>query len=368
MPLFNGSLNANKVFASLFNMIISQQLFDTGISNLTGIYDSRRVDGGLFGDTKLYKSTDGLKTYLWDGTDTPGSYNLLSISRPPAPAIDKIVIDQFRQIWTTVDDYLTKQAFVDEGSFSDFNGIWLSWLTKTKEVYEHTKYTTDILIAAQNGATSLGAIALAAPADVTGYDLIKWRAQELYRQIEDFMTELNEPSRLYNDLGFLRNYKIEDFDIIVPIGVLSSVRKHDVPFLYNADSKPIFKEIPWKYFGTVITADGTTAATNTTIRSRVEIDYGLVHLMPGDLLPNATAYLKANVYTATYVARPTLGTAMTILFVHKKDFPIMSAFSTGSSFFNARRLDQNHYLTFGHNNVYDSHLREYALLKVTTTV
>jgi hypothetical protein len=28
----------------------------------------------------------------------------------------------------------------------------------------------------------------------------------------------------------------------------------------------------------------------------------------------------------------------------------------------------NHYLTFGHNNVYDAHLGERALLKVNTTV
>ena len=69
-------------------------------------------------------------------------------------------------------------------------------------------------------------IALGAPT-TTLLDLDKgiWKAQELYRQIEDHMKELEEPSRAYNDNAFLRTFKFEDFDIIVPLGVLSSVKK-----------------------------------------------------------------------------------------------------------------------------------------------
>lgn len=372
MAAYNGQLKTNKVFAALFNQIISLQVFDTGISDLSGIYGGRKVDGTLYGDTKLYVSTDALKSYAWDGTDTTGGYNLLTVMRPPAPAEDALTIDVFRQIPVTVDDYLTKQAFTDEGSFASFNGVILSWLNKTKEVYEHTKYTTDIIISGDAKAKSLGTINLAAPEDIEGYDLLKWRAQELFRQVEDYVAELNEPSRDYNDLGFLRNYKLEDFDIVVPLGVLSSVRKHDVPFLYTPDEKPRFKEVHWKYFGAINDSSGTTDATNTTIRSLVEKDYGtapnIVHVFPGDLLPDSTAYLANETYTATFTTRPSINVAVPVLLIHKKDYPIMSAFSVGTSFFNARRLDMNHYLTFGHNNVYDAHLREYALLKLTTSV
>lgn len=367
--VYNGQLKTNMVFASLFNMIISLQVFDTGISDLDGIYQSRKVDGTLYGDTKLYISTDALKSFPWDGTDTPGSYNLLTIKRPPAPVQEAITIDTFRQIPVTVDEYLTKQAFLDEGSFGSFNGVILAWLQTTKQVYEHTTYLANLIVSAQAKAKSLGTIALAAPSGVAGYDLIRWRAQELYRQIEDYMKELNEPSRAYNDHGFLRNYTLEDFDIVVPLGVLSSVRKHDIPFLYGPDDKPLFREVHWKYFGAIITSNGTTAASNTNVRALVEKTYGTTHCFPGDLLPNEQAYLANEVYTATYTARPSIGAAIAnILMIHKKDFPIMSAFTVGTSFFNARRLDMNHYLTFGHNDVYDAHLGEYALLKVNTTV
>jgi hypothetical protein len=373
---YDGQLNTNKVFASLFNMIISLQVFSAGITDLGGIYESRKVDGTLFGDTKLYISTDALKSYPWDGTDTPGGYNLLTIKRPPAPVEEAITIDTYRQIPVTVDEYLTKQAFLDEGSFGSFNGVILSWLQTTKQVYEHTTYTANMIVSAQAKATSLGAIALAAPANVAGYDLIKWRAQELYRQIEDFMKELNEPARTYNDHGFLRNYKLEDFDIVVPLGILSSVNKHDIPFLFTPDDKPMFKEIHWKYFGVIDATGGTTDADGTPAvirRSLVEMDYTVAevttHVFPGDLIPDGAVFAANVAYTPTYSARPNLSAAITaILMIHKEDYPIMSAFTVGTSFFNARRLDINHYLTFGHNNVYAAHLGERALLKINTTV
>ena len=369
---YDGQLNTNEVFASLFNMIISLQVFPAGISDLSGIYASKKVDGTLYGDTKVYISTDALKSYEWDGTDTPGGYNLLTIKRPPAPKENKISIDVFRQIPVTVDEYLTKRAFQDEGTFGSFNGVILSWLQVTKDVYEHTTYTARILASAQAGATSLGAIDLGSPSTtLVDMDLKVYKAQELYRQIEDAMKELEEPSRSYNDNSFLRTFKMQDFDIIVPLGVLSGIKKFDVPFLYGPDEKPIFKEIHWKYFGAIIDTGATLTGTNTTVRALVEKDYTVsevvTHCFPGDLLPNLATYLADEVYTATYSSRPSIASDLTILAIHKQDFPIMSAITVGTSFFNARRLDMNHYLTFGHNDPYDAHLGERALLKFTTT-
>lgn len=367
---WDGQLNTNSIFASLFNMIISLQVFPTGIADLNGIYQSRKVDGTLYGDTKVYISTDALKSYEWDGSDTPGSYNLLTVKRPPAPVQEALVIDTFRQIPVTVDEYLTKQAFLDEGSFGSFNGVILSWLQTTKQVYEHTTYTARILVSAQAKATDLGDVLLYANTDDTGRALILWKAQELYRQIEDYMNELKEPSRAYNDNGFLRNYTINDFDIVVPLGVLSSVRKMDVPFLYGPDDKPILKEVHWKYFGAINSGGATLGASNTTVRALVEKDYTVgetvTHCFPGDLLPALATYLANETYTCTYESRPSIDDDVTIFFIHKEDFPIMSAFTVGTSFFNARRLDMNHYLTFGHNDPYDAHLGERALLSLTT--
>lgn len=57
------TLNQNKIFAALYNQIIS---IDTFADNIKGTYselvDKARVDGGLYGDTKVYLSTDVLKS------------------------------------------------------------------------------------------------------------------------------------------------------------------------------------------------------------------------------------------------------------------------------------------------------------------
>ena len=363
------TLNTNEVFSTSYNQIISIQVFPTGVAGLNGIYSNRRVDGTLYGDTKVYRSTDVLQSYAW--THGSSTYNLLTQKRPTNPKKDTVTIDVFRQIPVSVDEYLTKRAYMDEGSFASLNGVILSWMQKTKEVYEHTTYTAGILVAAKADATALANIDLSpdgSGATLSGYDLTKWRAQELYRVIEDQMKELEEPSRSYNDNSFLRTYKIEDFDIIVPLGVLSGVRKHDVTFLYNADGKPKFKEVHWKYFGDIIDSNGTTGASNTTVRALVEKVYGSTNYFPGDLLPDSQAYLANEVYTAAYTARPSLASAVTIFAVHKQDYPIMSAFSVGTSFFNPKTLVTNHYLTFGHNDVIDAHLAERACLSMLTVV
>ena len=56
------TLTANEIFETLANMIISQQVFADNISKHQTLVDKARVDGGLFGDTKLYYATDVLKS------------------------------------------------------------------------------------------------------------------------------------------------------------------------------------------------------------------------------------------------------------------------------------------------------------------
>lgn len=366
MSIFNGTLKANLVFATQFNAIISQQVYDTGISGLEGLYNSRKVDGTLYGDTKTYTATDALKSYKFDQNGT--SYNLLTVKRPPEPKTWSISIDTYRQIPVTVDDYFTKQMWMGEAAFREFNSVVLSWMNVTKEIYEHTTFTAGILVQAQADAKLLGNIALAAPTGVAGYDLLKWRGQELYRVLEDLVDELKEPSREYNDAGFLRTANVSDFDIVIPLGVLSSVRKQDVPFLYNPDSKYDIKEVHWKYFGAINASAGTTLASNTSVRALVEQEHAGVNYFPGDLLPNSTAYLANETYTAKYTARPSLNSAIDVFLIEKRDFEIMSAFSVGTSFFNANTLHNQHYLTFGHNDVRNAHIGIKPLLKVTTSV
>ena len=107
MATFNGTLRSNEIFSALYNMIISQEVFADNIKG-SDLVDQARVDGGLYGDTKLYYSTDALASAAW-GNDAEAA-NLLDIARPEAPKCQAIVLDVFRQISLTVDNYLSKRA------------------------------------------------------------------------------------------------------------------------------------------------------------------------------------------------------------------------------------------------------------------
>ena len=68
MPAFTGTklLNPNEIFAAIYNMIISQEVFADNIYDTKStLADKSRVDGGLYGDTKLYYSTDVLRSLEW---------------------------------------------------------------------------------------------------------------------------------------------------------------------------------------------------------------------------------------------------------------------------------------------------------------
>lgn len=88
-------------FASLYNMIISQHVFADNIADTQSeLVNMAKVDGSMYGDTKLYYSTDILGSSEW-GNDAE-AMNLLALHRPPAPDVQAITIDQFRQIALTV--------------------------------------------------------------------------------------------------------------------------------------------------------------------------------------------------------------------------------------------------------------------------
>ena len=109
MPLQNAfTLNSNEIFGSIANMIISQEVFADNLGKHQTLVDEARVDGGLYGDKKLYYATDVLKSHAW-GNDAEAA-NLLSLDRPADPSVQDITLDKFRQIRLTVDNYLSKRA------------------------------------------------------------------------------------------------------------------------------------------------------------------------------------------------------------------------------------------------------------------
>lgn len=370
---FNGQLNSNSIFTAIFNMIISQQVF---ADNIKGTYselvDKARVDGGMLGDTRLYYSTDVLKSRPWLG-DAEAS-NLLNVNRPDSPKCQAITLDTFRQIDITIDNYLSKQAFADEGTFSSFNSVILGWIRETKKVYDTTTYNVFIgtTQSAVQGAKTINITT--ATTGLTGLEAKRMEALTYAREMADLLDDMKDITRSYNDYGFLRSYNEDDLEIVIRKDVANEITKLDLPTIYHKDGINISErciKIPGRYFGRAIAASdkgsgkviGTNGAydsTKGTLRAAKEYDYNGKHYFPGDALPNGTlvGVEQGLEDTDVYLEDPD----KIAVIMHKGSVPYMSAFEVATSFFNPRSLTENHYLTFGHNTL--DYLRNYPFLVI----
>ena len=358
MVKFTGQLNSNEIFSALYNMIISQEVFaDNVYDTKASLVDMSRVDGGLYGDTKLFYATDVLESTVW-GNDAEAE-NLLALHRPAAPDCQAITLDNFRQISLTVDDYLSKRAWSTPDAFNSFNSIMLGWIRDTKRVYDSTTFNSYIGTAESDVGLQEIEITLPTVADNPEAQA-RMQAQTIAKTMSDLMVNLEDVSRDYNDYGNLRSYNSDDLIAVWRSGAVNSITKLDLPTIFHKDNMiDKFGEytLPDRYFGTVNTGAGTTTASNTTIRSLVEKDFGSKHCFPGDLLPNSTSYGANETYTVDN----------TILFkiMHKRSVPYMSAFEVGTSFFNPKSLTTNHYLTWGYNTL--QYLQNYPFITVRSS-
>ena len=355
MATFNGQLNSNEIFAALYNMIISQQVFADNIAS-TGseLVDMARVDGSMYGDTKLYYSTDVLKSTKW-GNDAEAA-NLLALHRPEAPKCQAIRLNVFRQIALTVDDYLSKRAWGDEGAFSSFKSVMLGWMGDTKKVYDATTFNAFVGTAKSGVATeNIEVDVTTAVGTTTGEEAARIEGGVIAEQIAKLITNLKDITRDYNDNGQLRSYNISDLVFVWNSDAVAKIERRDLPTIYHKDIIDKLGEyvLPARYFGTVNA--GETQGNGTTVRSLVEQDIGVNHYFAGDLIKSTD---KAPAGTS-YTVNPN------ILFkvMHRSSVPYMSAFEVGTSFFNAKSLTDNRYLTFGHNTL--EYLKQYPFVTVT---
>lgn len=377
--------NANEIFGSLANMIISQEVFSSNIGKHQTLVDKARVDGGLLGDQKLYYATDVLKSKPW-GNDAEAT-NLLALHRPNDPEVQSIVIDQFRQVSLTVDNYLSRRAFADEYAFSQFNSVMLAWISTTKKIYDGTLYNVFIGVTKAAGAAQNRTIDLttAAANASTQEEANRLEAQTIAQGIADLLVEMGDYSRDFNDYGYLRSYGEDGIKVIWNSKYSNKITKLDLPTLFHKDGlidKFDQDILPARYFGRdivvasdvgsgkIIDENDQYDASKGVLRAKVEKDIGLgsgtasagtaaQHVFPGDIIPDDTTVGsgKAFEYDEVYVED-----ADVICKVLVKLPPYMSAFETGTSFFNPKSLTENHYLTFGHNTL--AYLKNYPFITI----
>ena len=376
MANFTGQLRSNEIFSALYNMIISQEVFADNLGKHQTLVDQARVDGGLYGDTKLYYATDVLKSVAW-GNDAEAA-NLLALHRPDAPECQAIVLDVFRQICLTVDNYLSKRAWADEGAFSSFNAVMLGWMRDTKRVYDGTLYNVFIGTHETSTGKQMQTVDVTtAIGSATGEEANRLEAEVIAQAIADIIVEMGDYSRDFNDYQNLRSYANDAIKVIWNSKKVNKIKKIDLPTIFNKEGlvdKFDEEVLPARYFGRdvaasdkgsgkVINASDEYDPSKGTLRARVEKDVTVsavaYHVFPGDELPSGATVKASGNFEESEVY---VEDASIICKILVKLPPMMSAFEVGTSFFNAKSLTENHYLTFGHNTL--EALKNYPFITV----
>ena len=367
---YSGQLNANEVFSAIFNMIISQQVFADNIKGTkSSLVDAARVDGSMYGDTKLYYATDVLRSYAWGGDAE--AENLLAVDRPEDPECQAITLDVFRQIRLTVDKYLSKRAWSTEGAFNEFNSIMLGWIRDTKKVYDSTTYNAFVgTYETNNGKQEINITLPTVANDKEAANRLQ--AQTIATKLADLIVDLEDVSRDYNDYENLRSYSAEDFRYVWNSAFVNKINKLDLPTIFHKDFVDKLGEytLPSRYFGKPVTVGSSPVVSdaNGSYRSLVEQDVTLAkaytfkgkqlqagskfHLFADDSIPDGITLASTS---AVLVPSYKVDDTIVLKIVHKDDIPYLSSMEVASSFYNPRALLENNYLTFGHNTLQHLH-------------
>lgn len=378
---YNGTLRPNEVFRTIFNMIISQYVFSDNIETQAyrSLVNRFREEGSLFGDTKLYYATDILRTKPFV-LDSVNQLNLLAIDRPKDPECQAIVLDVFRFIEVTLDEYFSKRAFSSASTFADYNGQMLNWLRETKEVYDETTFNTYVGTVKSEGDTQQQTVTLSAYAaddqnDTATIEESKRRliAEVIGQKLQDIFVDMRDVSRKWNDYGYTRKYDPSNFEVIWNADWVNFIKGTSLPTIFHKDGLFEIKEeniLPAHYFGTVNSSSGTVAAADTNFAleetfvedATTSTDNG--DYWAGQALPVGHAFAASSTYTKTPGVMSN-GSVICKL-VHKGAIPYMSGYQTQKEFINPKNLSTNHYLHFAHNTL--QYLYNYPLVTLKAAI
>ena len=365
---FDGQLNSNEIYSALFNLrILFQKLAPQTVrrDEIIALLDKAV---GMYGDTGVLYGMDITGTYDFEN-DAEAS-KLLAINRNKSQKIEKFTIDHWRQTDVTVDAYLSKRAFLDEGNFAIFNGYLVGTLSQNFDAFE-TGFVKASLGTYESPIVACN-INVTMPAADGTEATERIRAAAIKKAIMDLEDDMKDNQRKYNGYGFYGSY---DWNDMTPVFNSKYVNEINAQAIYQTFNPEFLRSAngarKWtpKWFGSVAAANGKTNATNSNVYSLIEQNSdgtknlvltpeqqtaGVYRIFPGDLLPNSFNYLKGEAYTRKDNV------------IAKIFFPeyiyYMTGYEQGEMFHNARSGTDNHYLRKGHSDVMVSKFRPFITL------
>lgn len=368
-PAFTGNLNSNEIYNALFNLrILFQKLAPQTVKRdeIVSLLDKAT---GMYGDTGVVQGMDIQGTYDF-GMDAEAP-KLLSINRNKTQKVESYVINKWRQTDVTNDAYISKRAFLDEGTFAIFNGYIVGTLSKAMDAFESGFVKTSVGTYVSPISACNVTVTLPAADDTEATERI--RASKIKKAILDLKADMQDNQRKYNGYNFYARYDWNDFTPVFSTNYMNEINALALPTVFNPEYiKTASEGRQWtpKWFGTVLTSGGTAGASNTTVYSLVEINSdgtdnfpltdsqlsaGTYRIFPGDLLPNNFAYEANAAYT---VDDKVIAKIFAPEYVY-----YMTGYEQGESFYNPRSATTNHYLRKGFSDVQVSKFRPFITIK-----
>ena len=365
---FDGTLNSNEIYNALFNVKILFQKFAPNTVRRDEIVSLLDKAVGMYGDTGIMQGMDIQGTYEF--TMDAEAPKLLAINRNKTQKVEKFSISNWRQTDVTNDAYISKRAFLDEGSFAMFNGYLVSTLSKAMDAFESGFVKSSLgTYTSENANTT---IKVKMPASDGTEATERLRASAIRKAILDLQDDLKDNQRKYNGYNFYSSYDWSDF---TPVFSSKYVNEINAQALYSTFNPEYLKSAngsrKWtpKWFGTPITENGITPTDNTTVYSLVEINsdettnfplsseqlaQGVYRIFPGDLLPGSFEYFANEAYTKD---------DKVIAKVFAPEYVYyMTGYEQGESFYNPRSATTNHYQRKGYSPVQVSRFAPFITL------
>ena len=368
-PAFNGMLNSNEIYNVLFNVrILFQKIVPNTVrrDEIVSLLDKAT---GMYGDTGLLMGMDIQGTYEF-GMDAEAP-KLLAINRNKTQKVEKYTIKNWRQTDVTNDAYISKRAFLDEGTFAMFNGYLVGTLSKAMDAFE----TGSVKAGVGTYTRPELVINVRMPAADGTEATERIRAAKIRQAVLDLKADMADNQRKYNGYGFYSSYNWDDFTHAFNTKYANEV---NALALYSTFNPNYIKEATqgrlWtpKWFGNVNTGSGTTDPGNTTTYSLVEknsdgsdnfpltqeqLDQGVYRIFPGDLLPEDFDYEANESYDKDDLV---IGKIFAPEYIY-----YMTGYEQGESFYNPRSATTNHYLRKGYSPVQVSSFVPFITLKET---
>lgn len=368
-PAFTGTLNSNEIYNALYNIRILFQKLAPQTVKRDEIVSLIEKAVGMYGDTGVLQGMDIQGTYDF-GMDAEAA-NLLSINRNQSQKVEKFTIDKWRQTDVTNDAYISKRAFLDEGTFAAFNGYLVGTLSKAMDAFESGTVKTSLGTFSAIPASMNIDVNMPAADGTEATERL--RAAAIKKAILDLKAKIADNSRDFNGYGFYASYDWNDFtsawssEYSNEINALSLYSTFNPEYIKAATDGRIWTP---KWFGTVNASAGTTGASNTTVYSMIEVNSdestnfpltstqianGVYRIFPGDLLPGSFSYGAGEAYTVDT-------TVICKVFAPEYIY-YMTGYEQGEAFYNPRSATTNHYLRKGYSDVYVSKFRPFFTLR-----